>query len=112
MLEFQDMVRHQCVGAHALVQPAICRRMPRIDRVDLCFHPLAVATGMPRVLDIVQVEHGEGRHRIRDGIVGGVQGFQAQVIPRRRQHRRVPQGDRILRRSGEHHQQVVFVETT
>ena len=46
---------------------------------------------MERVLDIVQVEHREGRHRVRDGIVGGMQGFQAQVIPRRRQHRWVPE---------------------
>ena len=54
-----DMVRHQRVGAHALVQPEIFGRM-RIDRVNLRFYPLAVATGMERVLDIVQVEHGSG----------------------------------------------------
>src|SRR5712691_10992720 len=85
-----DMVRYQRVGAYALVQPEIFWGMPRIDRVNLRFHTLAVATGMQRVLDIVQVEHREGRHRIRDGIVGGVQGFQAQVITRGRQHRWVP----------------------
>ena len=72
-------------------QVEIFGRMPRIDRVNLRFYALAVAAGVQRVLDIVQVECREPCNRIRDGIVGGVQGFQTQVITRRRHHRRVPQ---------------------
>jgi hypothetical protein len=59
------VIGYQGIGAYAFLQPEIFTGMPGVDCVDLCFHALAVATGMLQVVDIVLVEH-----RQRGGGVG------------------------------------------
>ncbi len=85
----RDVVRDQRVGAHALFQAKIFRRVPRIDRLNLRFHALTVAAGMHAVPDIVEVERRESRDRVADDVVDRVEGFQPQIIARRGHQRRV-----------------------
>ena len=59
-----DMIGDQRVGAHAFLQPEVFAAMPGVDGMDLRFDTLAVAAGVLQSVDIVLVEHRQGRRGV------------------------------------------------
>jgi len=69
--------------------------MPGVDGMDLRFDALTIAAGVLHAVDVVLVEHRQGRRGIGDRIVGGVQCLGPQEVPRRRHKRRVAEAGHL-----------------